>query len=218
MAKMDVQGPNSAAAVQRAAGLDVAGLRYFHFADTSVGSARVIVSRTGYTGETGYEIYAETPVLVRLWEKFVAAGVKPAGLGARDTLRLEAGLPLYGHELTENVTPLEAGMGRYASKPEPFVGQAALARKREKGVDSRLVGFTLQGRASARTGNRVLAGTVDVGRVTSGSFSPTLGHAIGMAYVRPDLAVPGTRLGVDTGRRVEEATVAALPFYRAAGR
>ena len=95
---------------------------------------------------------------MRRWNRFLAAGVRPAGLGARDTLRLEAGLPLYGHELSEQVTPVEAGMERYASKPEPFIGREALLRKRENGVDSRLAGFTLESRASARAGNRVLAG------------------------------------------------------------
>jgi aminomethyltransferase len=208
--KIDVQGPNSRAAVERVLGIDLSALGYFRFRAFDNGG---IVSRTGYTGELGYEIFAPLAAIAELWERLLAAGVKPAGLGARDTLRLEAGLPLYGHELTEAVSPAEAGMTRYACKTEPFLGRDALQMRQQHAAAPRLVAFTIAGRQSARHGNRVLNAAGDeAGWVTSGSFSPTLGYAIGFAYVRPELAVPGLAFGVDSGRNVLAACVTTAPF------
>jgi aminomethyltransferase len=215
--KIDVQGPESSAAVARLLGRDVSDLRRFGFTTLRAAGGEVIVSRTGYTGETGYELYAPPDVIVRLWDELSDAGVRPAGLGARDTLRLEAGLPLYGHELTRDLTPVEAGLDRYARKAEPYIGREAVEDRRQNGVDYRLAGFKVEGRQSARNGSRVLAGGEIVGWVTSGSFAPTLGCAIGMAYVRPRLAVPGTRLAVQTARKALEAEVVEKPFYRGPG-
>jgi aminomethyltransferase len=208
--KIDVQGPNSRAAVERVLGIDLADLGYFRF---RAFGADGLVSRTGYTGEVGYEIFAPLAEVAALWERLLAAGVKPAGLGARDTLRLEAGLPLYGHELSETLSPCEAGMLRYASKAEPFMGRDALLVRQRDAAAPRLAAFAIEGRQSARNGNRVLNAVGDqAGWVTSGSYSPTLGYAIGFAYVRPELAVPGQVFGVDSGRNVLQARVTTAPF------
>jgi len=212
--KIDVQGPNSQRPVETLLGLDLAGMKYFSFRTFTVDGVAGVVSRTGYTGEHGYEIYAPVATTLAFWERLLALGVKPAGLGARDTLRLEAGLPLYGHELSTAVSPAEAGMTRYAAKNEDFIGRAAVKARQAGGLTSRLVGFRIAGRQSARNGNRVLdsAGAA-AGHVTSGSFAPTLGYAIGCAYVRPDLAAPDTVLTIDMGSRQLEARVTPLPFY-----
>jgi aminomethyltransferase len=214
LAKIDVQGPNAFAKVQQVLGVEAAALGYFKFTPFDFGG-EAIVSRTGYTGEKGVELYVDSARIVELWNRFVEAGIKPAGLGARDTLRLEAGLPLYGHELSEAVTPVEAAMDRYAAKADPYIGSEALRKRREQGPTKVLVGFTIEGRQSARAGQAVLADGRHVGTVTSGSFSPTLQRVIGFAYVERARAVIGARIQVDTGRTVLDAEVAKTPFYKA---
>jgi aminomethyltransferase len=215
MAKIDVQGPNAMTRVSSVLGCDVSHLRYFRYMTATVEGRKIIISRTGYTGEKGVEIYCDADRIVDLWETLLKAGVKPAGLGARDTLRLEAGLPLYGHELSETVTPVEAGMERYASKVEAFIGAEALRRRLGNGPQIRLCGFRIAGRQSARAGNRVLTDGREIGNVTSGSFSPTLQSAIGFAYIDAFWAHPGTWVTVDTGRALLAAEVVRLPFYKA---
>ena len=213
--KIDVQGPNSLHPVATLLGMNLDDMGYFSFRTFHVDGVAGVVSRTGYTGEHGYEIYAPVATTLAFWERLLTMGFKPAGLGARDTLRLEAGLPLYGHELNNEVSPVEAGMTRYAAKNEAFIGRAALLARQTKGIQDRLVGFRIEGRQSARNGNRVLDAAGDVvGHVTSGSFAPTLGHAIGCAYVRPGLAATGTHLTIDLGSRQLTAQVTLLPFYR----
>jgi aminomethyltransferase len=214
LAKIDVQGPNAFAKVQQVLGIEVASLAYFRFKTFDFGG-EAIVSRTGYTGEKGVELYVDSTRIVELWNRFVEAGVKPAGLGARDTLRLEAGLPLYGHELSEEVSPEEAAMERYAAKTEPYIGCEAVRRRREQGPAKVLAGFKIEGRQSARAGQAVLADGVRIGTVTSGSFSPTLQRVVGFAYVEPACAVPGARIQVDTGRNLLDAEVVKAPFYKA---
>jgi aminomethyltransferase len=240
LAKIDVQGPNALAKVSSllepgcphpglarpevrpAPGREslarnaISALRYFRFTKAVFRGGDVIVSRTGYTGEKGVELYIDAAYIVALWEAFLKAGVKPAGLGARDTLRLEAGLPLYGHELSEEVTPVEAGMERYAAKAETFVGRDAIRQRLAAGPRVRLCGFRVAGRQSARAGNKVLAEGREIGYVTSGSFSPTLQYGIGLAYVETAWARLGSRLTVDTGRSKLDGECVAIPFYRAA--
>jgi aminomethyltransferase len=215
MAKIDVQGPHALARVSAVLACDVSFLRYFRFMATSFEGSKVVVSRTGYTGEKGVELYIDSTQIVPLWDAFLKAGVKPAGLGARDTLRLEAGLPLYGHELSETVTPVEAGLERYAARTEAFIGADAVRRRLAQGPQVRLCGFRINGRQSARAGNRVLSAGREIGRVTSGSFSPTLQSVIGFAYLDSAWASPGTRVTVDTGRTLLEAELVRLPFYKA---
>ena len=214
MAKLDVQGPNSLSRVQDVLGVEVSSLGYFRFKTFEWGG-EAIVSRTGYTGEKGVELYVDASRIVDVWDRFLNAGVKPAGLGARDTLRLEAGLPLYGHELSEEVTPVEAAMGRYAAKAGVFVGCEAVRQHRDAGPAMVLVGFKVGGRQSARAGQAVMVSGQRVGTVTSGSFSPTLQYVIGFAYVDHTLAVPGTRVQIDTGRALLDAEIVKTPFYKA---
>jgi aminomethyltransferase len=213
-AKLDLQGPSALATLRRVFGVDAAGLTRFRWMRVRVGAAEWIISRTGYTGEDGVELYAPHAALFDAWQALLDAGVKPCGLGARDTLRLEAGLPLYGHEFDTATSPAEAGLLRFCAKPEPFIGQEALRRRAAK-PEALLVPFRLEGRQTARNGQAVRReGGEPVGRVTSGSFGPTVGQAIGFAYVAPPYACPGTRWFVDNGRMLLPAEVTELPFIR----
>lgn len=211
--KIDVQGPQALHIASRVLSLELSAIRYFHFTQHPWQGAPLVVSRTGYTGEPGVEIYGSVRQIQQLWQTFLDAGVRPAGLGARDTLRLEAALPLYGHELTESVTPAEAGMERYASKPEPFIGKDALVERLASGPSRRLAGFRAEGRQSARSGNRILKESTPVGEVTSGSFSPSLQCAIGLAYVDRRHAAIGESMSVDTGRNRLDVRLVNTPFY-----
>ncbi len=214
MGKIDVQGPHALPRVASVLGVDASRLGYFRFMEFDCGG-EAIVSRTGYTGEKGVELYVAAARIPEVWERFEKAGVKPAGLGARDTLRLEAGLPLYGHELSEAITPVEAAMDRFSAKTRPYVGSEAVKRRRGQGAAMLLAGFRIEGRQAARAGQAVMAGGRRAGTVTSGSFSPTLQAVIGFAFVEPSLALPGTRVQVDTGRNLLDAVVVKLPFYKA---
>lgn len=169
------------------------------------------VAGTGYTGEDGVEIAVERGRAGELWDAILAAGVVPAGLGARDTLRLEAGLPLHGHELGAGITPLQAGLGWVVRWDTPFVGRDALEAERARGVARRLRGLATEGRRPAREGSKVLRGDDEIGVVTSGNFSPELGHGIALAFVPTDVNI-GDSLAVDVrGTRID-ATVVDLPF------
>lgn len=214
LAKIDVQGPNSLACVARVCGVEVASLGYFRFRTFDCGG-EAIVSRTGYTGEKGVELYVASAPMVELWNRFLAAGVKPAGLGARDTLRLEAGLPLYGHELSETVTPVEADMMKYVTKTTPYVGREAVLLHQAQGPSKIRVGFRIDGRQAARAGQAVMLNGCPVGIVTSGSFGPTLQAVIGFAYIDPSCSAVGTRIQVDTGRASLDAVIVKPPFYKA---
>jgi len=214
MAKLDVQGPKAFAKTAEVLGVDAASLGYFRFRTFDYGG-EAIVSRTGYTGEKGVELYVDATRIVELWDRFLAAGVKPAGLGARDTLRLEAGLPLYGHELSEDITPVEAGLERYLTKASAYIGSDVVRQRREQGPAKRLTGFRIEGRQAARAGQTVLVNNRPVGIVTSGSFAPTLQVAIGFAMVEMALAAPGTPVQVDTGRNCLDAVLVNPPFYKA---
>ncbi len=210
--KLDVQGPNALATLARVFGLDLSALRRFRWMRARVGADEWIVSRTGYTGEDGVEIYAPHAVIRSAWQALLDAGVKPCGLGARDTLRLEAGLPLYGHEFDLHTSPAETLWLRYCAKDEPFIGRDALLRRAV--APARLLApFRLEGRQTARHGQTVRAADgAEIGRVTSGSYGPTVGQAIGFASVLPAHAQPGTTIWIDNGRALLPATVATLPF------
>jgi aminomethyltransferase len=193
-----------------------------------VAGRNVLLARTGYTGEDGFEIFAAPQDAEHLWTELSKAGVSdgliPAGLAARDTLRLEAGMPLYGNELGPDLTPFDAGLGRVVKleKPGGFVGRDALARRAEEAPDRQLVGLILQSRRVPRHGYSVLWGGEEAGVVTSGAPSPTLGVPIAMAYVRPEVAAAASdpscagtaELAVDVRGRAEPATLVELPFYR----
>ncbi len=215
-----VQGPRSLEILAPLTDIDLAGIRYYGIAEGAVAGIPALVARTGYTGEDGFEVFAEVERTGELWDAMLEAGrphrLVPAGLGARDTLRLEAGMPLYGNELDRATNPFQAGLGRVVklAKPGGFTGRVALEAVARDGVDRRLVGLVLRGRGIARHGYPVLDDAGATGVVTSGTMSPTLGVAIAMAYVAPGDVEPGTMLAVEIrGARVA-AEVVPLPFYR----
>jgi aminomethyltransferase len=211
-----LQGPLAARVLARAAGPEIAALARWAFVRRSVAGCPALVSRTGYTGSDGFEIYTSAQDVVAVFEALLAQGAPdglvPVGLGARDTLRLEAAMPLYGHELDATTSPLEAGLGRYvALERGGFIGAEAIARR---GITRRLVGFELLVPGVARADHEVVHGGRTVGRVTSGAPSPTLGKSIGLAYVPPDLAAPGTRLEIRIRGRACAARVVETPFVK----
>jgi aminomethyltransferase len=215
-----VQGPRAIDIVGGLTDLDLGAIRYYGIADGVVAGVPAQVARTGYTGEDGFELFVDVGRAGDVWDALLEAGrphgLVPVGLGARDTLRLEAGMPLYGNELDRGTNPYEAGLARVVklAKTGDFVGRAALERVARDGVSKRLVGLVLRERGIARHGYPVLNASGPTGVVTSGTMSPTLGEAIAMAYVAPGDAEPGTMLAVEIrGARVA-AEVVPLPFYK----
>jgi aminomethyltransferase len=217
-----VQGPRSVDILRPLTDINLDALRYYGIEEGSVAGIPALVARTGYTGEDGFEVFVDTASAGKLWDAMLKSGsdhgAGPIGLGARDTLRLEAGMPLYGNELDLQTNPFEANLGRVVKldKPGDFVGRAALEKVARDGAARRLIGLIVRGRGIARHGYPVLAGERRTGVVTSGTVSPTVGQAIAMAYVATADATPGTMLDVEIrGQRVP-AEVVALPFYRRA--
>jgi aminomethyltransferase len=215
-AMLAVQGPGARALVESVA--DGALPPRMHCCERGVARAGVIVAGTGYTGEDGVECSVPAAVAPSFWEAVLGTGTQPAGLGARDTLRLEAALPLHGHELGPGITPLQAGLGWVVawSKPEGFRGRAALEREKGAGVSRRLAGLATEGRQPPRTGAAVVVDGQAVGEVTSGNFSPVLGHGIALAFVPPDLEV-GAAVTLDLRGRQLPARVVPLPFVEKKG-
>jgi aminomethyltransferase len=209
-----IQGPQALALCRGLTDADAEKLGYYHATPTRYRGKDCIVSRTGYTGEDGIEIMASATLAVELWEELVRRGAKPCGLGARDTLRLEAAMPLYGHELSEEIDPLQAGLS-WAVKLDKgdFIGRDALLRRRDDSGLLRRVGLELDGRRAAREGASVLSEGRTIGRVTSGTVTPTLNKAIAMAYVEPAFTTLGTTCTVDVRGKTEAARVVKLPFY-----
>ena len=200
--------------------VDLGALRYYAVAEGHVAGIAALVARTGYTGEDGFEVFIETARTAEVWdallERVRAVGGLTIGLGARDTLRLEAGMPLYGNELDLTTTPFDANLGRVIKleKPGDFVGRAALEKAAADGPKRRLVGLIVEGRGIARHGYPVHAGARRSGIVTSGTQSPTLGVPIAMAYVAPGDAEPGSSLEVEIRDARIPARVVPLPFYK----
>ncbi len=217
-----LQGPEARGILSSTEGVEITGtpldeLGYYAWTEGTFQGAPLFVARTGYTGEDGYELMIPTAQAGELWDAALAAGTDrglvPCGLAARDTLRLEAGMPLYGHELSRDVVPAQAGLGRVvAADKEAFVGKDGLASAPADAPV--LVGLVSEGRRAGRAGYAVLRGDDTVGEITSGALSPTLGHPVAMAFVAPAASAPGTELTIDVrGTRIP-ATVTALPFYR----
>jgi aminomethyltransferase len=215
-----VQGPRSVDVLGPLTDVDLGALRYYGIADGDVAGIPAHVARTGYTGEDGFEVFVETARTGELWDALLDAVRRvdggPVGLGARDTLRLEAGMPLYGNELDTTTTPYDAGLGRVVKldKAGDFVGRAALEKAAAEGPKRRLVGLTVEGRGIARHGYPVQVGERRTGVVTSGTQSPTLGVPIAMAYVAPADAEPGTMVDIEIRDARVPARVVPLPFYR----
>lgn len=211
--KLDLQGPASFAVLKGLVEGDLAGLTYFSAAAMPCCGVERIVSRTGYTGELGYEIMLPTEAVGELFERIVShEAVKPAGLGARDLLRLEMCYPLYGQDMCEDANPLEADMGRFVDLGRDFIGAEAL--RAAAGVERKLVAFRTESRRKAASGQEITVNDSPVGAVTSAAFSPSLGVSIGMGYVRADLAAPGAELTIRHPRGPLPAAVAARPLYK----
>ncbi len=218
-AQLALQGPRARQVLAKLAREDVDSIGYYRFRpEVEVGPARCLVSRTGYTGEDGFELYCTPQEAPGLWDALLEAGeeegVVPAGLGARDTLRFEACLPLYGHELDEETTPWEAGLGRFVAleKGIDFIGRDALVAKQEPGRC--LVGFEMLDPGIPRTGYELTVHGRKVGQVTSGTRAPSLGKNLGLGYVPVEMAVPGTRVWVRIRGEDREAVIIPTPFYR----
>jgi aminomethyltransferase len=219
-----VQGPAAAAILARLTDLDLGRLANYAAAESRVAGILALVARTGYTGEDGFELFVAWQDAPELWQALLTAGgpdgLVACGLGARDTLRLEAGMPLYGNELGRDTTPFEAGLGWVVALDHPFVGRDALAKAAQGPLRKQLVGLILRGRGIARHGYPVTRPGAPgaIGSVTSGSQSPTLAAAVAMAYVPPPDAAPGTMLDIIVRDVAVPAEVVPLPFYRRAGR
>lgn len=219
-AMIALQGPQSLQILSRLVKADLEPMGYYTGVVTESFHRPCTVTRTGYTGEDGFEMIVRAEDAVEMWTNLFRAGrevgLRAAGLGARDTLRLEAGMPLYGHELSESIDPYQAGLGFAVNlRDRSFVGAEALQRRKGDPQLAKRIGLTLAGRRVPREHYAVLAaGQGGVGEVTSGTFSPTLDKPIAMAYVRPEAAVVGAELAVDIRGRLEAARVVELPFYR----
>ncbi len=208
-----LQGPEATARLAGLCEADLGSLRRFRFLEAKVAGSTALVSRTGYTGADGYEIYLPAAATETVFDALLEAGAKPAGLGARDTLRLEAALPLYGHELDDETSPLAAGLDRFVKlEAGGFLGADALAREAADGPARRLVGFVLDDPGVARAEYPLAAEGREIGVVTSGAPSPTLGKSIGLGYVPPALAAEGTSLDVVIRGRNKRAHVVSTPF------
>ena len=213
-----VQGPRAADIVAQLVKADVRALSYYTGVVTETLGRACLVSRTGYTGEDGFELIVRAADAIEVWNNVFRAGreagVKPVGLGARDTLRLEAGMPLYGHELSEQINPYQAGLNFAVNLAgRQFIGREAVAKGKDDPHQPRRVGLEVAGRRVAREHTPVLAAGAVAGEVTSGTFSPTFDKPIAMAYVRPEVAAMGTELQVEIRGRCEPARVVKLPFY-----
>ena len=218
-ALLAVQGPEAATVLQRLTEVDLEDIPYYHFTRGRLaGQDNVLISATGYTGAGGFELYLNNDAAEPVWNAIMEAGVdaniKPCGLGARDTLRLEKGFCLYGNDINDETTPLEAGLGWITKlKSDDFVGRNHLIRQKEAGLERRLVGFRVDGRRAPRNGHGILdANGAAIGTVTSGTHSPSLDYPIGLGYVTVGNHVPGTKIQVDLGRKALAAEVVKIPF------
>lgn len=220
-AQIAIQGPKALAVLQKLTSTDLSGIRYYHFADGNIGQVPARFARTGYTGEDGFEIYIApeeaAPVWLKLLESGSEFGIKPAGLGARNTLRLEAAMALYGHEIDASISPLEAGL-RWIVKFDKgeFVGKAKLEEQKTAGVTRQLVGFEMKERGIGRDGYEVAIDGEKAGWVTSGGPSPTTGKNIGLCYVPIGRAIPGQPIQVMIRNQAIAAEVVPTPFYKRA--
>lgn len=219
IALLALQGPKAADILQSLTRESLGGIRYYWFREmVEVAGRTATVSRTGYTGEDGFEIYASSQDAVPIWEAILetgrSTGLLPAGLGARDTLRLEAGYLLHGNDMDKTTSPLEAGLGWTVKLGKSgFIGQDALRRQKDEGLSRRLAGFVLGERVIARHGFAIWCDSRVVGVVTSGSFGPTVEKSIGLGYMPPRYAEPGQQIAVEVRGRMVPGTVTKLPFY-----
>jgi len=219
-----LQGPDAISILQQLTEVPLAEINYYHFLEGEVDGVKSIVSRTGYTGEDGFEVYAAPDKAEQLWNKMLDAGnfgsdegVLPCGLAARNTLRLEAGMCLYGHEITEEITLLEANLGWITKLNKgDFIGRDALAKQKEEGLQRKLIGFEITDRGIARDDQAIFINGQSTGRVTSGSPAPFLKKHIGMGYVPVEFASVGQNIEIDVRGKMVGAQIVPLPFYKRA--
>jgi aminomethyltransferase len=220
--QLAIQGPDAVGILQKLTAVPLSDIKYYHFTKGRVDGVDAIVSRTGYTGEDGFEVYAAAGKAEQLWNKLLDAGnfgsddgVVPCGLAARNTLRLEAGMALYGHEIDETTTLLEANLGWICKLNKgDFIGRERLAKQKEEGIKRRLVGFEVTERGIARDEQDVVIDGQRVGKVTSGSPAPYLKKNIGMGYVPVEFAKAGQAIQVDVRGRLVNAQIVKTPFYK----
>ena len=214
-----IQGRYAQRIIQKLVDTDLNKIEYYRFVETDICGTRAVISRTGYTGDDGFEVYIPEKYSVNLWNRLLEAGrefdIEPIGLGARDTLRLEVGFCLYGNDINQNTNPIEAGLG-WVTKPEKkdFIGKEAILKMKKDSPARKLVGFEIAGRQIARDGYAILKDEKPIGQVTSGSFSPTLKKSIGMGYVSTENSAVGTDITIDIRGRAIAARVVKKPFYK----
>ncbi len=215
-----IQGPKATEILQKFVEEDLTPVKAYGHLDATLLGKPAFLARTGYTGEDGFEVMVEPSVGIELWQKLIEAGVIPAGLGARDTLRLEAAMALYGQDIDDTTTPLEAGLGWlvHLDTKGDFIGRKALEQQKANGVQRKLVRLQMQGRNIARHGYPVLSAGKKVGEITSGTLSPTLGYPIALAYVTTELAKVDNQLEVEIRGKTYPATVVKRPFYKSTSR
>jgi aminomethyltransferase len=220
-AQIAIQGPKARATLQKLTPVDLGGIKYYWFTDGEVCGVPARIAHTGYTGEDGFEIYAPPEEAERLWDEVMRAGaefgIKPCGLGARNTLRLEAAMALYGHEIDASISPLEAGLGWTVKLDKgDFVGRDALLKQKEIGLQRKLAGFEMRGRGIGRDGYEVVLDGAPAGWVTSGSPSPTLNRNIGLCYLPTAKAEPGKTIQIMIRNQPVDAIIVETPFYKRA--
>jgi aminomethyltransferase len=217
--QLAIQGPRAVQTLQKLTTADLSSIGYYHFIDGAIAGTRALIARTGYTGEDGFEIYFAPEQSEQVWNLILDAGqefdIKPCGLGARNTLRMEAGMALYGHEIHAAITPFEAGLAWIVKLDKGgFMGRAALARQKEQGVTRRLASFEMTGRGIGRDDYEVFLNGAPAGWVTSGGPSPTLNKNIGMCYLPAGHANPGQRIQIVIRNQPVEAITVPAPFYK----
>ncbi len=216
IAKLDVQGPLSGDVIRDITGKDILnGLKRYYFTDVKISGADVLISRTGYTGENGVELFFYKKYAETLWEKFLAdERVKPAGLGARDTLRMEMGYSLYGNDIDERRTPVEANLSRFVFMGKDFIGKEAVTLAKNNGTQYILKGFMCEGRRSARSHFDVTSGGVKIGEVTSGTFSPCLKKGVGLCYIDKNFSNAAEKVVLTDGDVAVGAVITDIPIYK----
>lgn len=209
-----VQGPNSEVTLENVLGIPVSDLKFYTFKILEIDGEKIIVSRTGYTGEDGFEIYGSHDFIKRTWDKLIAAGVQPCGLGCRDTLRFEVGLPLYGDELSDDISPIEASLSMFVKLDKPeFIGKEELARQKSEGVKRRIVGLELEGNAIPRHGYPIEVDGKQIGEVTTGYRSISTGKSVAMAMIDKPYDKLGTKVEVRIRKKNFPAVVVKKRFY-----
>jgi aminomethyltransferase len=220
-AQLAIQGPLATGVAQKLTDINLAPIKRYHFVDGHFGGAPARIARTGYTGEDGWEIYVAPEHAVRLWNEILTAGavahIMPCGLGARNTLRMESAMPLYGHEIHASITPWEAGLDWIVKLDKgDFLGREALVKQKQQGITRKLAGFEVKGRGIARDGYEILANGLGAGWVTSGGPAPALGKNIGMCFLPLQLSGPANPIEISVRGRGVEAITIPMPFYKRA--